>query len=135
MKALLSVLVMLASGLLPVAAADNQSLAERSALAWLEQLDAGQYVTTWNDAAAIFRDALTPQQWETAASSARKPLGALQSRKLISATPVTDLPGAPTGQYVVLQFETAFANKGTAFETVTPFLENGVWRVSGYYVR
>ncbi len=135
MKALLSFLLIVASGLAPASAAENQPVAERAALGWLEQLDAGQYVTTWNDAAAIFRNALTPQQWEAAAATARKPLGPLQSRRLISATPVTDLPGAPPGQYVVLQFEAVFANRRTAIETVTPFLEGGVWRVSGYYVR
>jgi hypothetical protein len=46
------------------------------------------------------------------------------------------LPGAPDGQYVVIQFETSFENKHNAVETVTPMLEpNGQWRVSGYYIR
>lgn len=49
---------------------------------------------------------------------------------------MTSLPGAPDGEYVVVQFETSFTNKKAAAETVTPMLENdGQWRVSGYYIK
>jgi len=48
---------------------------------------------------------------------------------------MTSLPGAPDGQYVVLRFETSFDNKAKAIETVTPMLDDGTWRVSGYYVQ
>lgn len=47
----------------------------------------------------------------------------------------TSLPGAPDGDYVVLQFATKFENNTKAIETVTPMLNEGHWRVSGYYVR
>jgi hypothetical protein len=68
--------------------------------------------------------------------SARKPLGALVSRKLKSAQYATSLPGAPDGQYVVIQYDTVFQNKSAAVETVTPMLDkDGHWRVSGYYIR
>ncbi len=66
----------------------------------------------------------------------RKPLGKVLSRKVINSTYTTSLPGAPDGQYVVIQFETSFENKRNAVETVTPMLEpDGQWRVSGYYIR
>ena len=57
------------------------------------------------------------------------------SRKLVSATYATSLPGAPDGEYVVLQYQTRFKYKKSAIETVTPMLDNKRWRVSGYYVR
>jgi hypothetical protein len=48
----------------------------------------------------------------------------------------TSLPGAPDGEYVVIQFGTSFENKKTAIETVTPMLDkDGKWRVSGYYIK
>ena len=48
----------------------------------------------------------------------------------------TSLPGAPDGQYVVIQFKTSFENKRSAVETVTPmFGKDQRWRVSGYYIR
>ena len=37
----------------------------------------------------------------------------------IAAFPLLALPGAPDGEYVVIQFETAFQNKARAVETVT----------------
>ncbi len=48
----------------------------------------------------------------------------------------TSLPGAPKGQYVVVQYKTSFANKPSAIETITPMLEKDKkWRVSGYYIK
>jgi hypothetical protein len=58
------------------------------------------------------------------------------SRKLKTKVYKTSLPGAPDGQYVVIQFETSFQNKKSAIETVTPMFEkDGRWKVSGYYIK
>jgi hypothetical protein len=47
-----------------------------------------------------------------------------------------ELPGAPDGEYVVIQFRAAYAKKKSAIETVTPMLDaDGRWRVSGYFVK
>jgi len=68
--------------------------------------------------------------------TARKPLGRLISRKVQTKSYKTSLPGAPDGEYVVIQFETSFENKKTAIETVTPMMDkDGKWRVSGYYIK
>jgi hypothetical protein len=46
------------------------------------------------------------------------------------------LPGAPDGHYMSLQFDTSFANKKAAVETVTQILEaDGTWKFSGYYIK
>jgi hypothetical protein len=58
------------------------------------------------------------------------------ARKLKSKQYTRTLPGAPDGEYVVIQYETTFENKQSATETVTPMLDkDGVWRVSGYYIK
>ncbi|HEY5894810.1 MAG TPA: DUF4019 domain-containing protein, partial [Chthoniobacterales bacterium] len=60
----------------------------------------------------------------------------LVSRKLKSAKYTKTLPGAPDGEYVILQFNTTFANKKEAVETVTPMLaQDGKWKVSGYFIK
>lgn len=75
-------------------------------------------------------------QWAQSVQRVRQSLGRVVARRLTSATPATELPGAPDGQYLVLQFETEFEHKQSAVETVTPMLDvDGVWRVSGYFVR
>jgi hypothetical protein len=70
------------------------------------------------------------------ARAVRGPLGNAVSRNLLSRQYTTTLPGAPDGEYVVIQYETSFENKKVAVETVTPMKDaDGHWRVSGYYIK
>jgi len=58
------------------------------------------------------------------------------SRKVKSTTYKTALPGAPDGEYVVIEFESVFENKKAAVETVTPMMDkDGKWQVSGYFIK
>jgi len=60
----------------------------------------------------------------------------LLSRKIIKTQSATSLPGAPDGNYLVMQFDTSFANKKSAVETVTFVREKaGNWRAAGYYIK
>ncbi len=103
---------------------------------WLALIDGGNYSETWKEASAIFRSAVTEPGWENSMNTFRQPLGDLVSRKLKSAQPATELPGAPDGQYVVMQFETSFAGKKSTIETVTFMLEkDGQWRSAGYFIK
>ena len=110
--------------------------AEAASEAWLKFVDSGDYSQSWVQASSMFKAAVTEKDWEQKIAAARGPLGALFSRKLKSAQYKTELPGAPDGQYVVIQYDSSFANKKSAVETVTPMLDkNGLWRVSGYYIK
>jgi hypothetical protein len=110
--------------------------AQVAAEVWLGLVDAGRYGDSWDEAAALFRGAITRDQWQASAKGARAPFGANQARALKSATYATSLPGAPDGEYVVLQFEASFEHKKQAIETVTPMKDpDGAWRVSGYFIR
>ncbi len=115
---------------------DNTGVADAAAQKWLALIDAGNYSETWKEASAIFRGAVTEPGWENSMNTFRQPLGDLVSRKLKSAQHMTELPGAPDGQYVVMQFETSFANKKSAIETVTFMLEkDGQWKSAGYFIK
>ena len=117
-------------------AADNTEAAKKSATAWLALVDGAKYGESWDEAASMFKSAVTRTTWEGAMRGVREPLGAMKSRTLKSATYATSLPGAPDGEYVVIQFDTVFANKAQAVETITPMLDkDGQWRVSGYYIK
>jgi hypothetical protein len=110
--------------------------AEKAAQSWLALVDSGQYAESWDEAASFFQSKVTKEQWQTAMQSVRAPLGRVQARKLKSATYTTDVPNAPKGKYVILQYQTSFANMKAAVETVTPMKEaDGTWKVSGYYIR
>jgi hypothetical protein len=119
-------------------AAESEAVgkAQDAAGAWLALVDAGKYGESWEAAASFFKAAVTKPGWESAVRSARSPFGALKSRKLKSATFKTSLPGAPDGEYVMIQYDTRFEKKEAAVETVTPMREkDGSWKVSGYFVR
>jgi len=112
-----------------------EELAQKSAKAWLALTDSGKYAESWDEAAAVFKGAITKDQWVSTIKGVRGPLGAVQFRKPKSATYTKTLPGAPDGEYVVIQFTTSFENKASAVETIVPMLDkDGRWRVSGYHI-
>jgi hypothetical protein len=120
----------------PQAQAKPEELAKKAAESWLTLMDEGKYGDSWSQAAQVFKVQIKKGQWETTARAVRSPLGALQSRTLKSATYKTSLPGAPDGEYVVIQYDSSFEHKQSAVETVTPMLDkDGTWRVSGYQIR
>lgn len=133
---LLIVCVCLWAGFGAAQDSDKEKAAIGAAEAWLSLVDSGKYGQSWSEAAGFFKGAVTKAQWGQSVQSVRDPLGKLVSRKVKDTSFKTSLPGAPDGEYLVIQFESAFANKSSAVETVTPMLEkDGKWRVSGYYVK
>jgi len=118
-----------------LAAGGKEEAAKLAALEWLALVDAMQYEMSWKEAASLFKKQVNTHDWVSAVTAARSPLGNPVDRHLISAVYATSLPGAPDGEYVVLQFQSSFEHKAQAVETVTPMLDEGKWRVSGYYIR
>ena len=113
-----------------------ETAAQQAAESWLALVDAGKYRESWTEAAQLFKDRVTIEQWESAVRAARTPLGKIGSRKLKVASYRKTLPGAPDGEYVVIQYETSFEKKRSALETITPMkCDDGRWRVSGYYIK
>jgi hypothetical protein len=110
--------------------------AQEAAQSWLALVDSGKYSESWNEAAQVFKERVTREQWEAALKSVRTPLGQLESRKLKSAQFTRELPGAPDGEYVVILYDTTFQKKRASLETVTPMKDkDGQWRVSGYFIK
>lgn len=113
-----------------------EELAQQAAKAWLFLVDGGRYADSYQEAAQYFKDAVTNDQWQSSMRAVRTPLGKVLSRKLTSTTYTKTLPGAPDGQYVVIQYNSSFEHKQSAIETVTPMLDQDQkWRVSGYFIK
>jgi len=107
-----------------------------AAEAWLALVDAGNYAESWKTAAPSLKKVVSEKRWLATMAPVRNALGKVIARKLKSAEFTRDLPGAPDGQYVVIQFTTDFADKASAIETVTPVKDkDGQWRVSGYVIK
>ncbi|MCG5501509.1 DUF4019 domain-containing protein [Ectothiorhodospira lacustris] len=116
-------------------AGKHEDAAQAAATAWLQLIDTGHYTESWQQAASPFQSQITKEAWTDALQRIREPLGAVKLRHLKNAQYTTSLPGAPDGQYVVMQFDTQFENKQQGIETVTSMLKGNAWKVSGYYVK
>ena len=121
-------------------AAQSTPKAETAAISaakdWLSLLEDEKYGESWDEAADVFKEAIQREQWINTIQPISKPLGKTLKRELKSSTYRTTLPGAPVGEYFVIQFETSFENNKSTTETITPALDKkGKWRVSGYYIK
>ena len=113
-----------------------QEAAQAAAMPWLALVDAGKFAESWQKLDPTFAKRVGKKKWAASLAEIRGRSGKLISRKSKSAEYTKELPGAPEGEYVVLQFETAFAQKDTATEKVTLILGRDLnWRVAGYAVK
>jgi hypothetical protein len=116
--------------------AGEEQAAVQSAKIWLALVDEGEYGESWDEAASNFKNALPKEKWVEMMGSTRPLFGKVLQRKVKTKVYKTSVPGAPDGEYVVIQFQTKFEHKASAIETVTPSKEkDGSWRVSGYYIK
>ena len=116
--------------------AAKKKAAQASAESWMALVDAGDYAQSWDQAASFFKGKVSKADWEKMVGSVRNQVGKSENRTLASAQYTTKLPGAPDGEYVVIQYKSAFANQPTAIETIVPMLDkDGKWHVSGYFIK
>jgi hypothetical protein len=94
---------------------------------WLVLVDDKNYAQSWSEAAKTFQNHQKTDAWAATAAAARTPLGAVASRGLKS----IDLSRDNTA---VIRYDTVFAHKAAAVETVTMTFENGSWSVTNYSV-
>ena len=110
--------------------------AQSAASTWLALVDSGDYAQSWEQGAAPFQAGISEANWSSTIGSVRAPFGALKSRTVKTADFMRTLPGAPAGEYVVIQYASQFATVANAIETVTPMRgPDGNWRVSGYFIK
>ena len=121
---------------LPESNPEAEQAALKAADAWLALIDSGNYAESWQESAEYVKGLVGKDDWQRTLQGAREPLGRLVSRRLKSTRYTTTAPGAPDGQYVIIQYNSSFENKKSAVETVTPMMDSdGQWRVSGYYIK
>lgn len=120
----------------PVDTAGAVKAAEGAAQTWLAIVDKGQFAQSWDSAAAAFQHAVTKPQWEEAVRNARAPFEPFGARQRTMARYSTELPNAPPGPYVVLQYQTSVAAGHQVVETLVSTLDGSrCWRISGYFIK
>ena len=124
---------------MPVALAAPSSPADKTGVAvaeaWARLLDTQRWSESWKASATSFKSKITEAGWASTIQPLRGQLGSVSSRSLKSVQSTTTLPGAPDGDYKIVQFDTAFDNKSDAVETVVLAREGTAWVVSGYFIR
>lgn len=110
--------------------------ASAAADAWLARMDAGDVEGTWEGTSSLFRQLVDLPQWTASYQQVNAIFGRALARELGTTDCRESIPGAPDGQYVVLEYMTEFERKKEAVETVVAALDgDGEWRVGGYFVR
>ena len=113
----------------------NESVGVTAAKEWLRIVDSGEYAKSWEKSDSFFKSQLTQEKWAVALKEVRSPLGAVVSRIELGAKEYSTLPGAPDGQYLVIQFQTDFQNKKTSTEILTLSKSSGDWLPIGYFIK
>lgn len=129
---MLSILVALALTVSDTSAAQADLNAAHT---WVSLIDAKRWDESWSTAGTLFKSQMPQPRWTSTIQPVRDPLGAVSSRSVKSVTKTKSLPGAPDGEYEVIQFQTNFANKTAATETVVLSHEVSGWKVDGYFIR
>ena len=106
-----------------------------TAKAWVALVDGRRWSESWVATGTLFRSQLHQPRWASTVQSVREPLGTVVTRSLKTVTKTNSLPGAPDGEYEVVQFQTTFAKKRDATETVILAKETSGWKVDGYFIR
>ncbi|HQR12637.1 MAG TPA: DUF4019 domain-containing protein [Casimicrobiaceae bacterium] len=118
----------------PTMGDDKDTIA--AAQKWLALLDDGKVGVAWDVSSKHLKSVVTRQEWVKGIADARKPFGKLKSRTPEKFARSHAMPGAPDGDYSIIEFVSEFANGKRAQEQLIWMLEPGdVWRVSGYYIR
>ena len=108
----------------------------KAAEEFLLLVDTSQYSQSWDLASSFFKSRVSKESWVKQISALRPAFGKVIDRHILGVQSVTELPGAPDGQYMVIQYNTSFEDKRKAVETITPMLDtDGKWHVSGYYIQ
>ncbi|RIV83396.1 helix-turn-helix domain-containing protein [Aurantiacibacter zhengii] len=116
------------------ASRDAESMAE--AEAFLAEVDAGDWEGSWEVAGAYFQSEASVAEWAAIIDPVRTPLGAVDARSIATVQRASTLPGAPEGEYEVLQFNTQFAGRAEpAIETLIMLQGADGWQVTGYFIR
>jgi hypothetical protein len=102
---------------------------------WLGLVDDQNYADAYKQMGPEAQGKITSSVWAEKLGSTRGPLGAMATRTINSIKLSNTLPGIRDGQYATVQFDSSFAHKAQATETVVLASDKGAWSVVGYFIK
>jgi len=112
-------------------AAEQTEEAREAADAWLALYDANDIEGTYETAADVFKEQVSLEDWEMQAGQVQDAVGELDGREFTETVYTNELPQAPAGDYMIVQYDTQYANMNVT-EFVILLLEEGEWRLVGF---
>ena len=101
---------------------------------WLTLVDDANYADSYKQMGAMATAKVSADVWAQKIKDTRGPLGAMSSRDLKDVKMTKTLPGVPDGQYATVRYDSAFARKAAAVETVVLSSGKDGWSVVGYFI-
>lgn len=111
--------------------------AQSEAMHFLNIVDNQVYWGAWLDAGGIMHDTISQEIWVAGMRAVRNHLGKVRARSFDAVQRVNSLPGGLLGDFVIIRYNTDFAYRSGASETVTLMLHPpiGIWKVICYNVK
>ena len=103
---------------------------------WLALIDAGKAGDAWDLSSKQLKSAVTRAKFIEGIRDARRSLGKLEARTAERFARAHQMPGAPDGDYVIIEYSARFAQGKQLQEQLVWAIDDGdIWRVAGYYYR
>ncbi len=110
--------------------------ASAASMHFINIIDNQIYGGAWLDAGAAMHDIMPQRIWAEGMRATRMHLGVVKARKVISHHVTKSLKGGLSGDFMIIHYQTQFANKPMATESVTLIQHMpGQWKVISYSVK
>ncbi len=112
------------------------SEANAAAIHFLSIVDNQVYAGAWLEAGGLMHDVVPQQVWSAGMRVVRQGLGNVRARKVASHRAVQVLPGGTQGEFMIITYQTQFAQKPNSIETVVLMMHPplGLWKVICYSI-
>lgn len=105
------------------------------AMEFLQLIDAEKYAESWQMSAGLMKERVTEIDWVEKLTKARTLSGPLVERKEKDSSYSTTAVDSPDGEYISLIFESRFQRAESVSEYITVMLDDGHWKVAGYFIQ
>lgn len=103
---------------------------------FIAAVDAGDWTRSYDVAGEFFQSQTSADEWAAMVQPVRGKLGSVEERRLANVQKVQSLPGAPDGDYEILQYQTKFSNESIiSTETVILVRNADGFDIAGYFIR
>ena len=105
------------------------------AMEFLQLIDAEKYAESWQMAANMMKEKISEKEWVEKLTEARALSGTVVKRSEKSVSYSTSAEDSPEGEYISRIFSSKYQRAESVSEYVTVMLEEGHWKVAGYFIQ